>query len=192
MLIMALNKMKRRNSKQINTKDYLDRHQIEYIETDNPYNETMLSVIKEQKLDLLLLINGYGIIKKPLLNICPHGVLSYHHGDLRKYRGMPPVFWEMYYGEKEVGAVVQVLDEGLDKGEVMAECKVPIPKKARLADVKKQLYDKSIQLMPEAIHNIYYGVQPVEINEFGKVYTLPNIRQWLWFQVKMLFRKVRK
>lgn len=39
-------------------------------------------------------------------------MLSYHHGDMRRYRGQPPGFWELYNGEREIGVTVQRLAAG--------------------------------------------------------------------------------
>ena len=54
-------------------------------------------------IDVLCLIEGYGIIKRPLLEITNFGVFSYHHGDMKFYRGMLPAFWELYNGETRMG-----------------------------------------------------------------------------------------
>jgi methionyl-tRNA formyltransferase len=71
--------------------------------------------------DLLLLIGGFGIIKAPLLDLAPQGVLSYHHGDMREYRGQPPAFWELYNGEKPNRVTVQRLSPGIDCGQPIVE-----------------------------------------------------------------------
>jgi methionyl-tRNA formyltransferase len=70
--------------------------------------------IRKFKPDILLLIDGFGIIKEPLLKITPLGVLSYHHGNMQKYRGEPPAFLELYNNENEMGITVQILSSGLE------------------------------------------------------------------------------
>ena len=39
---------------------------------------------------------GFGFVVGPVLDAFEHGVLSFHHGDLREYRGQPMGFWEQF------------------------------------------------------------------------------------------------
>ena len=64
-----------------------------------------MEAIARRTPDVLLRIGGFGIVKEPLLSLCRAGVLSYHHGDMRRYRGQPPAFWELYHGERSIGRI---------------------------------------------------------------------------------------
>ena len=57
-----------------------------------------------------------GIISGDILSIPKFGILSFHHGDNRRYRGGPSGFWEALYKEKEIGYIIQRLTEELDGG----------------------------------------------------------------------------
>ena len=193
MIVMLLKKLftskKNAFTKSVEINDYCQEHQIETIKTINPYDETTLNTIKSYELDVLLLIGGYGIVKESLLNLTPQGVLSYHHGNMRKYRGMPPVFWELYNNEKEVGVTLQKLTAGLDCGLPIKESSVNIQKNDKLEELEKRLYKKSEPLMHLALSKLLdkdYKAQ--QITKFGKVYTLPNLREWTYFHLKMFFR----
>ncbi|MGB6153963.1 MAG: formyltransferase family protein, partial [Pricia sp.] len=110
-------------SKEIDTdtKVFCKTHNIDVIETKKPYSQETLESIKAFNLDVLCLLGGYGIVKKQLLEITPMGVLSYHHGNMRTYRGMPPALWELYNNEEEMGVTVQILTSGLDCGTAIVE-----------------------------------------------------------------------
>ncbi|MFH0894549.1 MAG: formyltransferase family protein [Bacteroidota bacterium] len=164
---------------------------IQTIETASPYSAEILSKISTIKPDVLILINGFGIIKKDMLSIAPLGILSYHHGDMRKYRGMPPAFWELYNNEKEIGVTVQKLEPGLDCGIPMDEMKFRIRKTESLKSLQKRIYRESTDMMHRSLINISNpDFKITRIESFGKVYTLPNFRQWLVLQVKVLLRKI--
>ena len=45
--------------------------------------------------------------------------MSFHHGDNRKYRGIPSSFWEVYNNEDQTGFTLQILDDELDNGFVV-------------------------------------------------------------------------
>lgn len=62
---------------------------------------------------------GFGILKGEILTAPTHGVLSYHFGDIRKYRGRPGGFYEFLDDEDRVGVTVQQLSETLDGGRIV-------------------------------------------------------------------------
>lgn len=74
--------------------------------------------IREHELDFMIRF-GFGIIRGAVLDAARHGVWSYHHGDLEKYRGMPPGFWEIYHGDPVTGVTLQRLTDRLDGGVVL-------------------------------------------------------------------------
>lgn len=163
---------------------------IDILETSSLSSSETLSKLKEYDLDILLLINGFGIIKKEVLEITPRGILSYHHGNMRKYRGMPPAFWELYNNEKEIGITVQKLAPGLDCGIPVEEKTVLIKKDDTLSSLSQRIYDEGVDMMHSALLKMLnHDFSPVKIESYGKVYTLPNLRQWLLLQIKILFRK---
>jgi len=192
MIVMAFQKLfsKKSNQKSISTKEFCKRHNIDIIETKEPYSKETIEAIRAYNLDVLILVGGYGIIKEPLINLTPNGVLSYHHGDMRKYRGMPPAFWELYNGEKEIGVTLQKLDIGLDCGIPVVEKHIPIKPDDTLESLTKRLYRVSEDMLYKALIKIDSGKKLETIEEFGRVYTLPNLREWLIFNLKMYFRKI--
>ncbi len=194
MIVMAFQRLfsKSIEDSSVDTYEYCQANNIETIETNDPYSKETLDAIKAYNLDTLLLVGGYGIVKEPLIALTPNGILSYHHGDMRKYRGMPPVFWELYNNEKEVGMTLQKLSVGLDCGTPIVEKSVKIDKKDSLKSLEKKVNEESIEMMYEALCKLLdSNYQPETIDKFGKVYTLPNLREWISFNIRMFFRKYR-
>jgi len=188
-LIMFFNKLFFKKEKSYNTIEICNSKGIDIIETSSPYSSETTSGIREYKLDVLLLINGYGIIKKELLTITPLGILSYHHGNMRKYRGMPPAFWELNNNEKEISVTVQKLETGLDSGIPIEEKTIRINKRDTLNSLTERIYSEGIDMMYKALIKLSgQEFKPDKIKSFGKVYTIPNLRQWLVLQIKILFR----
>ena len=64
--------------------------------------------IKKLNLDLLIR-GGSGILQGNILNTCPLGIISFHHGDNRWNRGSPPAFWEVYFKKPSTGFIIQIL-----------------------------------------------------------------------------------
>jgi folate-dependent phosphoribosylglycinamide formyltransferase PurN len=173
------------------TSDFFDQFSIPCLITENPYSTEIIAKVKENKPEVLVLLSGFGIVKEPWLNLCAYGVISYHHGNMRTYRGMPPALWELYNGEREMGITVQRLNAGLDCGTAIVELTIPILPTDTLKSLKIRAYNSSVNMMHQALLNLLdTSFQPESISIFGKVYTLPNFRQWAILQLKVLYRNV--
>lgn len=82
------------------------------------YPAEALEAIRNLDLDVLIR-GGSGILRGNILELCPLGILSFHHGDNRVNRGGPPGFWEVHERQPCSGFVIQRLTEELDGGEVL-------------------------------------------------------------------------
>ncbi len=190
-LIMALKSLLAKKEYSKPTVEYCQENHIDVIETDMPYSQEIIDQIKKYDVDVLILVGGFGIIKDSLLNVAPLGVLSYHHGDMRKYRGMPPALWELYNDEKEMGVTVQVLSKGLDRGLPIEEKSIAIKKNDTLQKLKKRALEESEEMLYKALIKLSNkSYKPCKIDAFGQVYTLPNLRQWVTLHFKLFWRKM--
>jgi methionyl-tRNA formyltransferase len=156
------------------------------------YQPAIYEWINEQSADCILL-RGFGIIREPILSICRYGVLSYHHGDMRTYRGGPPAFWELYNNEKEIGVSIQILNNGLDTGTIVTQRFFPIMPRDTWAKVKERIYEGSTTLALQAFLILKKsGPLNNPIGETGRLYTLPDLTRWAILQMKLLARNIFK
>ena len=115
---------------------------------------------------------GLGLLRIPDELPVSHGIVSYHHGDPRRYRGRPAGFHEMSNHESVMGVVVQRLNNILDGGEILAEATSPVyPYSYRrtLTDA----YRSGIPLLAMTVRNLSAGRQ-IEAESVGKKHTLPS------------------
>jgi folate-dependent phosphoribosylglycinamide formyltransferase PurN len=171
------------------TARYLAENRITYFKSEEPYsNETTNKIITFNP-DVLLLIGGFGIIREPLLSLCRYGVLSYHHGDMRKYRGQPPCLWELYNGENEMKVTVQRLNNGLDCGQPITEKTISIYQNDTLRTLQKRAFDESVNMAYGACELLLDpNFKPARITNFGEIYTIPNLRQWIRLVCKTIIK----
>lgn len=116
---------------------------------------------------------GFGFLVGPVLEKLEHGVLSYHHGDIREYRGQPMGLWEFIHGEREAGITVQILSEELDAGNVAALKRVRIDDLYTWQSVRSHLFEESHDMLRLALENIESDdVKSPE--SLGEIYTHPK------------------
>jgi folate-dependent phosphoribosylglycinamide formyltransferase PurN len=184
--IMALSRAKRRVSTTFDTEAVLDGLRVPIIRTDDPYCQETLLKIRGLQAEVLVLLGGFGIVKQPLLSLVPEGVLSYHHGDMRKYRGQPPGFWELYHGEERIGVTVQRLSPGIDCGEPILERSFAIQRDDTLRSLSRRMFLGSSDMMLAAVRRLEDpSFRAESLGSFGKLHTLPNLRQWLVLQIRI-------
>lgn len=135
--------------------------------------------------------NGFGVIKGDILTAPEYGVLSYHHGDPRKYRGGPPGFWEFLHGRDTAGVIVQRLAVELDDGEVFAFKEVAIDNAWTWREVQTRQFKASTGLLADAISRLESGDGPIELGDSGPIYTAPDLRDYLRYVRKNNFGRLR-
>ncbi len=157
------------------------------------YADDVIEFVRSCKPDVVFRA-GFGIIKEPWLSIAPLGILSYHHGNLRCYRGQPVGFWEVYDGAAEMGVTLQRLNARLDAGAIIREMMLPIEPGDSWSTVYRRAYDASDRLAVEALRALADDPDAgvcLSDDEMGRVYTTPNLRQWLTMHARVLGRRLR-
>lgn len=115
---------------------------------------------------------GMGLLRVPPKAELAPPILSYHHGDPRRFRGRPAGFYELLQGERVIGQIVQVLGNRVDAGEVVAFAET----KAQPHSWRQTLVDAfrvSPLLLPLAIRNAI-GANSIAIECGGRNYRLPS------------------
>jgi methionyl-tRNA formyltransferase len=172
---------------------YLRGRGVEVREVEDLYADTALDFIRGTRPDCIFRF-GFGFIREPVLSLAPQGVISYHHGDIRSYRGQPVAFWELYAGEHEMGATVQILSEKLDAGRIVLEKAIAIRPTDTWKSLELRAYDESKSMIHEAcllLDRDEFRPKVLPEDELGTLNTIPNFRQWATLQGKVLPRRVR-
>ena len=66
------------------------------------------------------------MLKQPLLNLPRLGALNLHGSLLPRYRGRVPVNWVLVFGETETGVTLHYMEAKADRGDIVAQRRVPI------------------------------------------------------------------
>ena len=128
---------------------------------------------------------GFGMLKGEALSAPTHGVLSYHLGDIREYRGQPGGFWEFLHGDDEMGVTVQRLTETLDGGEIAALERVDIGDTDTFREVRAAAYRTAETMLVPAVRTLTDDERSVDRpDRIGTLYTMPEGRDVLRYALK--------
>ena len=189
MIVMLFKSRFVKKNPSVSVKEFFASYGIACIETQQPYADQTIQQMKALNAETMIMLGGFGIVKEPLLSLASNGILSYHHGDMRKYRGQPVGFWELYHNEKEMGVTVQRLSAGIDKGIPIVEKSIPIESDDSVNTLRERAMTASTDMMHEALQmTARPDFVPKNIEHYGPIYTLPNLRQYLLLKLKLLFR----
>jgi len=123
-------------------------------------------------------------------NIENFDILSFHHGDPRKYRGRPAGFYEIYEGAEKQGIIVQKICNSLDGGIIYDLAFVKIFHYSYKKSAQ-YFYEQSPKILRRALIN-YNHSSTIRVNNIGPIYKLPSNKIILLFIIKLLFRKIKR
>lgn len=149
---------------------------------ENFHSEASITQMNEFDADLGI-IYGTNIIRENVFSIPKLGSINLHQGLAPYYRGGPPVFWELFNDEPEVGITVHFVAPAVDTGDIIHQVTVPLnydekygtDHEAFIEDYRVGLKIRSMELVEEAVKMIADGTfeRRKQDTSLGKRYRLP-------------------
>ncbi|WP_185715540.1 hypothetical protein [Halocatena pleomorpha] len=133
-----------------------------------------------------------GILQGDILTRPQYGVLSFHHGDIRQYRGTPAGLWEFLHDAPQGGVTLQQLTPKLDAGAIVAFEPVDLTDATTWAAVRQRLFRVSPMVLVRGIRHIQDpSFEPVSVpdEDLGTLYYLSDVT--LRVQAQYLFKEIR-
>ena len=152
----------------------------------NYHTEEAAGLLRAAQADLGV-VYGTNIIRESVFRIPRLGSINLHQGLAPFYRGGPPVFWELYNGEREVGLTVHFVAAKVDTGEILLQEAVPLAYDdahgddfdAFIAAYVERLRARSAELVARAVGLLAAGTHEARPQDtsLGKRYRLPTKRE---------------
>jgi methionyl-tRNA formyltransferase len=98
-----------------------------------------LDLVRQLQPDLFVVWSYSMLLPPALIALAPLGAVNVHGGLLPEYRGGHVMNWAIINGERETGATLAYLDEGIDTGPVIAELRFPIDRRDDAVTVRDKL-----------------------------------------------------
>jgi len=128
----------------------------------------LLAQVRALEPDLLFVWSYPMLLPPDLLAIAPRGAVNLHGGLLPEYRGGHVMNWAIANGERETGATLAYLDEGIDTGPVIAQRRFAIESDDDAASLRAKLKTTGVALIQEWWPAIADGSAPAIAQDESK------------------------
>ncbi|OIB58887.1 formyltransferase family protein [Natrialba sp. SSL1] len=121
---------------------------------------------------------GFGLLTGRILGALEYGVLSFHLGDIREYRGRIGALWEYLEDEPAAGVTLQQLTPRVDGGRIVAVDDVPIARRDTYGAVKRRQRSILGPLLVEGVQNLNDpDFEPKVPETLGPYRSSPTVRE---------------
>lgn len=164
--------------------NFAEKLNVPIYKVEDYHSPAAIDLMRETNADLGILY-GTNIIKEKVFSIPKLGSINIHQGLAPVYRGGPPVFWELFNGEKEVGVTVHYVAAKVDTGDIILQKTLPLEYdfsrydldyEKFLGDFRAELKEPSARMLAEAVRLIAGGeeTRAQQDASLGKRYRLPT------------------
>ncbi len=123
-----------------------------------------------------LMVASYGeILRREVLELCPHGALNVHGSLLPRWRGASPIQRAVAAGDEETGVSIQRMVLALDAGDVLLARPTRIGPDETSADLFDRLAALGAEAAVEALDLIDSGAARYEPQEASRVTLAPKL-----------------
>lgn len=132
------------------------------------YGIPVFQPVKVRAPEAVEVLRGYGadvfvvaafgqILTEEILSMPRYGCINIHASLLPKYRGASPIQWAILNGEKETGVTIMQMDKGIDTGDMLFKCTVPVAQRETGESLHDKLREAGAKLIAEALPRIEQG-----------------------------------
>jgi methionyl-tRNA formyltransferase len=117
----------------------------------------LTQTLKELKPDFIIVVAFGQILTKEVLDIPKYGCINLHGSLLPMYRGAAPIQWAVINGEKVSGNTTQLMDVGIDTGDMILKDEVQISENMTSGELYDILKVKGADILIKSIEGIADG-----------------------------------
>lgn len=131
---------------------------IETITPENVNDPEIVERIKEINPDFIVVVAYGQKIGKELLDFKGDKILNVHSSILPKYRGAAPINWAIIEGEKVSGATIMMIDEKLDRGDILLTAETSIQEEDTAVELEERIRKLGAEALVKVLRNFeqYY------------------------------------
>lgn len=134
-----------------------NEHNIPVFQPNTLRDGKALEILKEINPDVIVVVAYGKILPKEILNLPKYGCVNGHASLLPKYRGSAPIQYAILCGETETGVTTQLMDEGIDTGDILDTVTTEIGDEETAEELFDRLAVLSADLMVDTIKKLEKG-----------------------------------
>lgn len=134
-----------------------ERHPVPTRTLSGIHDSATQALIAARQPDLIVVSCFPWRLPTSLLGLPRLGCINVHPSLLPAGRGPEPVFWTLRRGERETGATIHLMDEGLDTGPILAQERLLVPPGIRAPDLERRLAALGGRLLGPVIADLAAG-----------------------------------
>lgn len=175
----------------VHPKSIADRFGWRYEVVEHNSTKTT-SLLKDEKIDVAV-IAGARILKRPVIEIVPQGIINFHPGLLPEVRGLDAMQWALHEGHP-LGVTAHVIDDRVDAGVILLRREIPLYLGDTVFDVSQRLLDIQVDMLPEALGVLASGVKGLSSAGAGTLHRKmpPDLEQMIPDMLQARLAKIAK
>ncbi|MDO9531372.1 MAG: formyltransferase [Deltaproteobacteria bacterium] len=126
----------------------------------NPNDPAFVAAMQALQPDWLFSCYYRHMLKQPVLDLPRLGALNLHGSLLPRYRGRCPVNWVLVFGEAETGISLHYMEEKADRGDIVAQHRIPITPEDTAATLLARMTAAAGTLFRETYPRLRSGQAP--------------------------------
>lgn len=116
-----------------------------------------IDAINREEADLFVVVAFGKILPPEVFSLPRYKSINLHPSLLPRYRGAAPIEWALINGESETGITIQILDESLDTGDIVAQIKIPVTPDMTANELYTEAHIQGAELLISTIEKIRTG-----------------------------------
>jgi methionyl-tRNA formyltransferase len=140
-------------------------------------NSEIIEIIRQFQPDLIITAAYGQILPKEMLQIPRLGCINVHASLLPKYRGGAPIHYAVMRGDVVTGITIMYMNEGLDTGDMISQCQVPITIHDTTGTMFEKLSIAGALLLKETLPKLFSGDIQVQPQNHAEAIYAPNIQR---------------
>jgi len=114
-------------------------------------------LLADLKPDAILVVAYGRILPRSILDAAPCGCVNVHFSLLPRHRGAAPVAHAVLEGDAETGVTLMVLDEGMDTGPLLVQCRTPLEPEETAGELTERLARLGAQMVVDDLPRYLAG-----------------------------------
>jgi methionyl-tRNA formyltransferase len=144
---------------------------IEVLKFDDVNSASAINALKEKGADLFIVAAFGQILKQDVLRIPKLYPINIHASLLPKYRGASPIQRAILNGDKTTGITIIIMNEFLDKGDMIAQGQVKIEERDDVLSLTDKLSKCSEKLVLKTVDRIEAAnIKPIPQDDKEAIY----------------------